>query len=612
MANELEKAITIKNAIDRIDSGDFLLPSIQRRFVWSTEQIELLFDSIMQDYPINTFMFWQVNSDEIKNQFRFYDFLIKYVEYEGGNNREKPMRSNYKDFNAVIDGQQRLNSLYIGLKGSYAFRQYIKNKKKYHNDENNYPTRKLYLDILSPIEDDEKRKKYDFRFLVHNEHKKENLQKSKQIIDESENQQSSPCYWFEVGKILEHKNEQSIFTFLAKENLEFHGFTSETLLKLYKLINDKPIINYFLETDQDFDKILYEFIRTNSGGTKLTRAQLLMSIITASWEKGYSNNETGNSTKGAREELDEVIRQVREFGFDIDQDFVLKTCLVLISTDIRFLLKNFGAETIFKIKSDWGKITLCIKAGFELIKSLSFSDYSLRAKNSAIPIIYYLYTTDNYKDINKENKHKNNKELIKIFLHISLLNKLFSGSTDSFLVKLKKTISEYRNNDFPLEEIKQTFKGTNKSLNIDEERLNSILGTSYDSLDSFYILSLLFPKFSFEFKNPNIDHLFPKSKFNSENYKILTSDDQKEFYNNHFNTVLNLAILSEEQNKSKNDTFLKPWIEEQEKYNKDIRNALLIPENIDLDFGNFEEFITKREILFKKLLKQNLNKTTAQ
>jgi len=69
---------------------------------------------------------------------------------------------------------------------------------------------------------------------------------------------------------------------------------------------------------------------------------------------------------------------------------------------------------------------------------------------------------------------------------------------------------------------------------------------------------------------------------------------------------LNLAILSEEQNKSKNDKPLKPWLEEQEKHNKDIRNTLLIPENIDLDFDNFEEFITKRETMFKELIKLKL------
>lgn len=598
MANELEKAITIKTAIDRIDAGDFLLPSIQRRFVWNTEQIELLFDSIMQDYPINTFMFWRVNSDDIKNQFRFYDFLKKYIAYKGGNNEERKTKG-YKDFDAVIDGQQRLNSLYIGLKGSYAFRQYVYRKKIYYKDESSYPTRKLYLDLLNPIISDEQKKKYDFQFLIHNEHRKENEQTTKQVTDEFGNQQTIDCYWFEVGKILEFKNEHSVVTFLAQEKLDLSGYPGETLLKLFKLVNEKTLINFYLELEQDFDKILFEFIRTNSGGTKLSFADLLMSIITASWE-------IGQSTKGAREELDEVIREVREFGFEIDQDFVLKTSLVLVSQDIRFALKNFGADTISSIKKDWSKITLSIKAAFELIKSFSFNNHSLRAKNSAIPIIYYLYKTGLYAEINKENKHKDNRESIKTFLHISLLNKLFGGSSDGFQVKLRKVIGENLNGNFPLAQIKDAFKGTNRSFNIDDEKISSILRTSYDSLDSFYILSLIFPKFNFEFKNPNIDHLHPRSQFNSDNFSHLTSQEDIDFYNNLHNTVLNLAILSEEQNKSKNKSKLKPWIEIQEKHNKDIRANLLIPENIDLDFVNFIDFINKREDLITQKLKMNL------
>ena len=105
------------------------------------------------------------------------------------------------------------------------------------------------------------------------------------------------------------------------------------------MTNEKSIINFFLEKNQDFDKVLYEFIRINSGGTTLSFADLLMSIITASWE-------TGDSTKGAREEIDELIRQVDDIGFTINQDFVLKTCLVLFSSDIRFALKNFQGKTI--------------------------------------------------------------------------------------------------------------------------------------------------------------------------------------------------------------------------------------------------------------------------
>jgi len=597
MANELEKAITIKTAIDKIDAGDFLLPSIQRRFVWNTEQIELLFDSIMQDYPINTFMFWRVNSDKIKKHFRFYDFLKKYIEYKGGNNEERKTKG-YKDFDAVIDGQQRLNSFYIGLKGTFAYKQYIYRKKNYYEGESSYPTRKLYLDLLNPIESDEQKKKYDFQFLIHNEHKKENEQKIKQIIDEFGNQKTVDCYWFEVGKILEFKNEPSVVEFLMQEDLGLSGFPCETLLKFFKLINEKTLINFYLEQEQDFDKILFEFIRTNSGGTKLSFADLLMSIITASWE-------IGQSTKGAREQFDEVIREVREFGFEIDQDFILKTCLVLVSQDIRFALNNFGAETIANIKGDWSKITLSIKAAFELIKSFSFNNHSLRAKNSAIPIIYYLFSTDLHTEINKENKHKENRKSIKTFLHISLLNKLFGGSSDGLQVKLRKVISENQNGDFPLTQIKDGFKGGNRSFNIDDEKISSILRTSYDSLDSFYILSLLFPKFNFEFKNPNIDHLHPRSQFKNENYVHLTNQDI-DFYNNHYNSVLNLAILSEEQNKSKNKSELKAWIEKEEKYNQNIKATLLIPEKTDLDFNSFIDFINERERHLTQLLKTNL------
>lgn len=598
MANELEKAITIKEAIDSIDSGNFLLPSIQRRFVWNTKQIEFLFDSIMQDYPINTFMFWSVIDDVIKNQFRFYDFLKKYVEYKGGNNEERKTKG-YKDFFAVIDGQQRLNSLYIGLKGSYAYKKYVYRKKKYHKSEKDYPSRKLFLDLLNPLENDEEKKVYDFRFLVHNEHEKENERLKKHIINDEGKRIEVKSFWFEVGDVLTFKKEHDVITYLVKNGLEIGGFAGETLLKLYKLINEKPIINFFLEKNQDFDKVLYEFIRTNSGGTTLSFADLLMSIITASWEQG-------NSTKGAREEIDELIRQVSEISFGINQDFVLKTCLVLFSVDIRFALKNFQGETIQKIKSEWGDITESIKSTFQLIKSLSFNNHSLRSKNAAIPIIYHVYKNKIWSEINKENQHKENRKAIKSYLHISMLNKLFGGSSDGFLKRIKSVLSENSSTEFPLSKLKEKFKGTNRSFQMDDERIESVLRTSYDSLDSFFVLSIVFPNFNFEFKNPNIDHLHPRSQFENNDLSFLNTDEEREFYQSHWNTVLNLALLSEEQNKSKNKSPLKNWIVSQEIFNKGIKGELLIPERIELDILNFKQFIKNREILLKEKIKRNI------
>ena len=123
-------------------------------------------------------------------------------------------------------------------------------------------------------------------------------------------------------------------------------------------------------------------------------------------------------------------------------------------------------------------------------------------------------------------------------------------------------------------------------------------------MDSFYVLSILFPKFNFEFKNPNIDHLNPRSQFENTDFSFLTDEQDIEFYQNHWNTVLNLALLSEEQNKSKNKSELGNWIEKQEKHNLGIRNTLLIPESVDLRFDNFKEFIKEREKLLKKIIQE--------
>lgn len=73
--------LTIKKALERIDKRELLLPAIQREFVWSADDIELLFDSLMCDFPINSFLFWKVDNAENKNQYKYYQFLTKYIEY---------------------------------------------------------------------------------------------------------------------------------------------------------------------------------------------------------------------------------------------------------------------------------------------------------------------------------------------------------------------------------------------------------------------------------------------------------------------------------------------------------------------------------------------------
>ena len=98
--------ITIAQAIEHIRKNEYLLPAFQRDFVWSAEQIEKLFDSLMKGFPISSMLFWKVKG-ETKTDFRFYRFLTNYVQYHKICNDSIPT-DQVNDFHAILDGQQRL------------------------------------------------------------------------------------------------------------------------------------------------------------------------------------------------------------------------------------------------------------------------------------------------------------------------------------------------------------------------------------------------------------------------------------------------------------------------------------------------------------------------
>src|SRR5690606_38385232 len=124
-----QTALTIAEVINDIHRKRYLLPAIQREFVWDTEQIERLFDSLMRDYPISSFLFWKVDRDKVKD-FEFYEFLRKYHERNLRRNPKADVTGE-EGITAVLDGQQRLTSLYIALKGTYAYKL---PRKRWDND----------------------------------------------------------------------------------------------------------------------------------------------------------------------------------------------------------------------------------------------------------------------------------------------------------------------------------------------------------------------------------------------------------------------------------------------------------------------------------------------
>ena len=100
---------TIKETIDLVQRHEYVLPAIQREFVWQPEQIQRLFDSLMQGYPFGTFLLWRVEAENSAD-YKFYDFVRDYHE------RDKPhcpsLAIRTDRVTAVLDGQQRLAVVY--------------------------------------------------------------------------------------------------------------------------------------------------------------------------------------------------------------------------------------------------------------------------------------------------------------------------------------------------------------------------------------------------------------------------------------------------------------------------------------------------------------------
>ncbi|MBQ7219525.1 MAG: DUF262 domain-containing protein [Synergistaceae bacterium] len=564
--------ITIKTAIDNIQSNTYLLPAIQRKFVWSSEQIEMLFDSILRDYPINSFMFWRVSDKNIKSGYKFYSFLTSYREFFHDDN-EYINTAGAPDFYTVIDGQQRLTSLYIGMRGTYAYKL---PRKWWKDDEESIPTRKLYLKLSGPVPPQyDSQKYYDFRFLTKNEVKPD-------------------C--FEVGEILNFGGISDVLSTLNKMGLSGNQYAVDTLSKLYEVVHLRPTINYYLQTEQDSDKVLEIFIRTNSGGTPLSFSDLLMSISSANWK-----------TIDARKEFDQLISEVYSIGkpgFIIDKDFILKTCLVLFVGDIKFKLANFTAANVSMFENNWQNVRKAIVSVFSLLDALGYNNVTFRAKNAAIPLIYHAYNSK-LTDGKAKNYSQQEKQDISRWLALTFIKSIFSGHTDSVLTAMRNVLNGSTSQSFPVQALMNAFKNDpNKNYSCDDSFIDGLLEAQKDSNEAFYVLHLLY--FSINCSGSvHQDHLHPSSVFKNDKKMqqcIPQADWNFASKPENWNSVANLQLLPGPVNSSKNASPLEDWAAQ----NNISSSELFVPAGTSLKIADFRSFITARRKVLKDRIKNLL------
>ncbi len=568
--------ITIRDTIDRIYRNKYLLPAIQREFVWTPNQIVKLFDSILREYTIGSFLFWNVEKENIKN-FQFYEVIRKYHARDNTHN-PKANVSGEENLIAILDGQQRLTALYIGLKGTYAHKIHW---SRWNNDDA-FPTRKLYLNLLSKSPEIDLT--YDLRFLTPNEASIRN----------------EKTFWFEVGKVLNFNSMRDINKYLRENKIIEQDFPDKCLFQLYEFVNNKPVINYYLETSQEIEKVLNMFIRINSGGTPLSYSDILLSIATAQWK-----------TKDAREEITKFVDEINRFGngFKFKKDFVLKSCLVLSGLKgIAFKVDNFNASNMRKIEEKWDDITKSIRLAVHLISSFGYNFKTLASTNAVIPIAYFIMNLGNPNGFVQSSNYSENRELIKKWLRFSLLRRAFSGQPDNVLRPIRKILDSNPNN-FPLSAITEHFKGTNKSLTFGIDDIEHLLFYKYGKAHTFSVLSLLYPTLDFRNKFHQ-DHIFPRSFFKMPKMKKRGIPEAlRNVFVEDYNYIGNLQLLEGLSNKEKSNKDFFDWFEETYP-SKDERLEFMkkhfIPQDIDLGFANFKQFFDERNKLILKRLKELL------
>jgi len=575
--------LTVRYCINKINQNKFLLLSIQRDFVWKPRQVIDLFDSLLQGYPINSFLFWQVDGHNMR-AFQYYKFIKDYNEHERTHNEgTTPLQDD--DFIVVLDGQQRLTALYMGLVGSYAY----KVKYRRYDDTKSYPERRLYLNLLYSPEESETDQKFDLKFLMNDE------------ADRTKDGEK----WFKVGDVLDFKGPEDIDSWLEKNGLVQNKHSRYYLEKLYNVINKEEVIYYYLDTSKDMDRVLKIFVRLNSAGTTLSHSDLLLSIVIAQWEN-----------RDVRREITNFVDELNKIGgrFSFNKDFVLKAALVLSDiNDIAFKVDNFTIDNIKTIERNWVQIKEAIRISVNLVSKFGYNGQTLSSANALIPIAYFILKKNNPPNFLDSSYYTKERENIKKWLVRALLKQQFSGAPDNVLRKTREIIKSHEDG-FPLDDLIKKFEGSNKSLDLTSENIENLLNYEYGNKHLFTIMSLIYFDFNYSDRTFHIDHIFPKKFFTENKMKELgvSEEDRAKFYLN-MNVVGNLQLLRGTQNEEKSAKDFLKWLNSAYP-NKEMRDRFLdenlIPnDDNDLQFRNFLTFLEKRKQMIRERLKQTLNIT---
>lgn len=561
MSELRDSAISIYEAVNNIKEGKYVMPAFQRQFVWSMEKIEKLWDSILQGYPISAFLYWHINEDNVSWDTLFCDFMkdIRFDSFKKSDNINYELRTVDLELTdtAILDGQQRLTSLYITLFGNTGIRQ--KHQRKSNTTQ---VLTKLLLELNKEkidVQDEFNIKKYDIRFT--------------DKVGKIEPTQ------FEIKNILkeEFKNPETraeaierTIKFVPSDSKEY----AKNLLDLLcKKVYEEKLIRYTEIFDMNQDDALEMFVRFNSGGVPLRKADITMSILEAYWPS--SKTEFGRFLVG-------------DFaGFDTD--FIIRTAHMIYGDVVK---SNISKQVANDLKNNWTDFRKAFRNTAKILKDNNV--YITRFSNSwnvLVPIIFCVYyhpdDFDNY------------SEGIMAYLVRAILFSFFRSGTTAKLQTMKNNIISY---DY---ELTIEMLDNMNELRVSDAKIEELVNLEKGSRlagELLYFISKDWIKQGVDAPKYEQDHLHPYDRFSQTQPSGIKITDWVE-WKKLANRIPNLHYLVGRPNASKSSMSLLDYYNDMtDDQQKEFYKNSLIPENVSLDIASFNTFYSKRkEILVDKI-----------
>lgn len=444
------RSITIAATLNEINR-QLYIPGIQRPYVWDPDQITRLFDSLMQRYPISTLLYWELQPEN-RADWEIYNFVRDFRQ--GDIHNDHAELEDNKPITLVLDGQQRLTSLLIGLTGSYTRK--LKHQRKIK--DTSWITELLYIDLahIRQESDDDAVVDLHYRF---------------SFFDERTPPRNTPDeLWFELSFIMSADSPEALHQLETKWIDANPQLASElkvtaraNLRRLWKMVWEDDAVAFYTERSQSYDKVLDIFIRANDGGTKLSRSDLLMSVITLRWDQFNARDET----EGLIAELTETLQPPRA----IEREFILRSCLFICDLDFQFQIQNFTPANIRLIEQHWVEIKRSLLFTASILRTNGLFGENLASHNIVMLVGYYAYWLNRTSTAAEHMIAMSDQERIRRWVVMFIFQGLLSLQTSTTFKAIRNVLREARRHgtEFPAEALVEAVRGTGRTMGFDDE-----------------------------------------------------------------------------------------------------------------------------------------------